>query len=210
MGWVVLVGISAVIAINAYVIHYAAPFLTHTAFEEQRSMQEQLTYDAGIILWASVFMDGTLSPVLQARVDAAIALLQAGTVERILISWDGVEDDVYKETPAMYKYITQHIVDNAQLIVDPAGVTTYDSMRRAKHLYGIERALVFTQAFHLSRSVYIARRLGIDAWGYAVDQYIPPHRKYLVPRELAARVKAWIDVEIWQRWAKYGTKILTH
>jgi len=198
----VLVGAAV---INGYILWYAHPYLVSSVDDER--VQH---FDAGLLLWASVYADWTLSPVLQERADWAIRLVREGIVSWLLVSWDGVEDDRYKETPALYRYVSERIPPERLVLVDPAWITTYDSIWRAKELYWIERVLIFTQWYHLSRSVYIARKLWVDAWGYVVDQGVGNERGVFVPREFAARIKAWFDVELWHSHAKYGTLLRGH
>lgn len=136
--------------------------------------------------------------------------MENGTVEQLLISADGVEDDVYKETPAIYRTLIDNGILSTAIIVDPAGVDTYDSMRRAKELYNLDRVLIFSQWYHLPRSIYIARSLGIDARWRAVDGHDTLDKTYFPIRESIARVKAAMEVEFRHPRAKYGTRIISH
>jgi vancomycin permeability regulator SanA len=51
------------------------------------------------------------------------------------------------------------------VVADPSGLDTYDSCIRARDVYGVRKALVVTQAYHLSRAVALCRTLGIDTEG---------------------------------------------
>ncbi|USN55641.1 MAG: YdcF family protein [Candidatus Peribacteria bacterium] len=124
-------------------------------------------YPYGIILGASVSPDGDLSQALQDRVDAAIAAYNDGVIQKIFVSGD--DQEYYKEVTTIATYLQEHAIDSKDVVLDPYGVDTYDSMRRASHLYGVAKALIFTQQYHLSRSVYLARKLGIHADGFPVD-----------------------------------------
>lgn len=204
MVWGGSVAVAIVILANSVVLREWLPYI--------RSSQEThaLTYPVGIVLGASVRRDGTLSASLQQRVDAAVLAMQNGVVTQLLISGDGVEDDSYKETPAIYKTLLDKGIPSTAIIVDPAGVDTYDSMRRAKELYNLDRVLIFSQGYHLPRSIYIARSLGIDAWWRAVDGHDTPDKTYFPIRESIARVKAAMEVEFRHPWAKYGTRLISH
>lgn len=195
--WVVVVG-------NGLVLRQWLPYI--------RASQDsyEATYPVGIVLGASVKRDGTLSVSLQQRVDAAIVAIKSWLIKQLLISGDGVEDDIYKETPAMYKAIVDAGVSEISIVVDPAGVDTYDSMRRAKEFYKLDRVLIFSQWYHLARSVYIARGLGIDARWWAVDGHDHLDETYFSMREVLARVKAAIEIELLHPRAKYGTQLISH
>lgn len=202
--WWCIVMLGIVVAWNAIVLRQWLPYI--------RASQEsyEMTYPVGIVLWASVKRDGTLSASLQERVDAAIDAIKTWLVKQLLISGDGVEDEIYKETPAMYKAVVDAGVPERVIIVDPAGVDTYDSMRRAKEFYKLDRVVIFSQWYHLARSVYIARGLGIDARGWAVDGHDHADVSYFSMREILARVKAAVEIELIHPWAKYGTRLVSH
>jgi SanA protein len=99
----------------------------------------------------------------------------------------------------MRKYILANApgVDDEAIFMDHAGFDTYDSLYRAKYIFGVDQAIIVTQSFHISRAVYIANSLGIDAVGYAVDEtkYKWALRAKWLLREYISRVKAVMDVE---------------
>src|SRR6185369_10180527 len=120
--------------------------------------------DAAIILGAAVSPNGLLSGVLQDRMDRGIQLYRAKKVKKLLLSGDHGQSS-YDEVTAMGRYALQHGVPAEDIFLDHAGFTTYETMYRARDVFQVRRALVVTQEFHLSRSVYIARSLGLEAWG---------------------------------------------
>ncbi|MBS7527650.1 YdcF family protein [Fusibacter paucivorans] len=150
-----------------------------------------------IILGASVHGD-RLSMVLEDRTLAGIALYQMDDDAKLLLSGDHGEK-YYDEVNAMRKYILANApeVDDRAIFMDHAGFDTYDSLYRAKHIFGVDQAIIVTQSFHISRAVYIAKSLGIDAVGYAVDEtkYKWILRAKWQLRECLSRVKAVMDVE---------------
>lgn len=93
-------------------------------------------------------------------------------------------------------YLKEQGIPATAIIADPHGFDTYDSMRRARYLYDMQQVIIFTQAFHLSRSVYIARRLGIEARGISTDMHTYYDARRFQIRESAARVKAFVEVEL--------------
>lgn len=93
--------------------------------------------------------------------------------------------------------------------MDHAGFDTYDSMFRAKEIFDIKSAIIVTQDFHINRSVYIARNLGINAYGFAVneDMYKESVRFNWKIREILTRVKAFKDILISSNPTYLGEKI---
>ncbi|WP_241665725.1 SanA/YdcF family protein [Prescottella subtropica] len=116
------------------------------------------------IVFGARVADGWPMRFLQGRLDAAVALVRAGTVSVVLVSGDahGHSGD---EIAAMTGYLVAAGVDRWRIVADPYGLDTYDTCVRAARTFGIRRALVVTQTFHLPRTVALARAAGIDADG---------------------------------------------
>ncbi|MBJ6763649.1 YdcF family protein [Myxococcaceae bacterium JPH2] len=128
------------------------------------------------------------SPVLAQRLDAAIALWRQGKVEALLVSADS-SAPFHDETRAMRRYLLERGVPDTAVMGDEAGLSTYDSCLRAHTVFGARRALLVTQRFHLSRALFIANSVGIDAWGVAADEGRPTPWRYTL-RETLSRVLA--------------------
>lgn len=146
--------------------------------------------DAAIVPGAYVFPDGTPSDVLADRLAAALALLRAGKVARILVSGGPAE------AAGMQAWLARHDVPDA--LADPAGLRTWTTMRRADALLGPARVVVCTQRFHLPRSLFLARAAGLDAVGLVADARRYGGAGYNASREACARMRAWLDVA-WSR-----------
>lgn len=158
--------------------------------------------DAVMILGALVYKNGSPSYVLKDRLDYGYELYSLGKAKKILVSGDhGTKG--YDEVNSMKEYLMQKGVPREDIFMDHAGFNTYDSMYRAREIFGIKKLLISTQQFHMSRSIYIARRLGIDAYGYASEDKPYYNMKYLNFRESFARVKAFLDADILKRKPKY-------
>lgn len=123
-----------------------------------------------VVFGAGVRPDGSLSPMLADRVDAAIALYQRGQVARLLMTGDNSTVD-YNEVSAMQRYAVAHGVPAADITLDYAGFSTYESCYRANVIFGLERAVLVTQQFHLPRAVYTCRHLGIEASGLGTTDW---------------------------------------
>ena len=149
----------------------------------------------GLVLGASVRPNKQPSPVLQDRIDVAVLLLRAGRVQKLLLSGDNRESH-YNEVAAMQRSAIAIGANPQELVLDNAGWRTYDSCYRAREIYGVKSLVVITQRFHLSRAVYICKKLGLDVYGLAADSpsYSAPFKLQL--RELGAWVLALIDVRL--------------
>lgn len=148
-----------------------------------------------LVLGAGLLPDGSPSPYLRDRLDDAATLYRSGTVTALLVSGDN-GTTTHDEPTAMRDYLVAHGVPAAQVIRDYAGFDTYDSCVRAKRIFGVSRALVVTQEFHLPRAVFLCRQAGIDAEGVA-DPHPGGVGLRFTLREIPAAVKASWDA-IWE------------
>jgi SanA protein len=160
----------------------------------------------GIVLGASVLPDKSLSPILQARVDAALQAYQQGKIQRFLLSGDHGQDD-YDEVNPMKDYLMARGVPAGDIFMDHAGFDTYDSMIRARDIFKVDRAVVFTQDFHLPRAIYIGRQMDLEINGYVADAPDYKPSGHLVRREWLANIKAWTELHIKQRPTYSGEQI---
>jgi vancomycin permeability regulator SanA len=103
-------------------------------------------------------------PFLAGRLDIAAELVRAGKARAVLVSGDagGRSGD---EVTVMTRYLVDRGVEQRRIVADPHGLDSYDTCARARQVYGIRRALLVSQAFHLPRAVTLCRRLGVDADG---------------------------------------------
>ena len=87
---------------------------------------------------------------------------------KILVSGDNTRDD-YDEVNIMEKYLNNLSVDSSDIIKDYAGISTYDSIYRAKNIFNAKKIVIITQEYHLYRALYIANSLDLDAIGVVAD-----------------------------------------
>lgn len=148
-----------------------------------------------LVLGTMVQSDGTPSPFLTARLEIARRLLAAGRVHAILLSGDNMNPG-YDEPTAMRRWLLGHGVPADRVVLDYAGFDTYDSCARAKRIFGVDRATVVTQSFHLPRAVAVCRRLGIDASGVGDETARADDLRWRISstREYGACVKAMLDL----------------
>lgn len=180
-------------------------FATSSRWVYQR-VEDVPTAPVGIVFGAKVYESGALSPVLEARVRAAVDLYHAGKVRKLLMTGDNGRAS-YDEVTAMKRRAVALGVPAVDVVRDFAGFRTYDSCYRAREIFGVDRAVLVTQAFHLNRAVFLARRLGIDAVGFAAPPGMPDYMiRASERRELLARAAAVSDTLLHRRPKYLGHK----
>ncbi len=149
--------------------------------------------DAIIVLGASVYPDGTPSGILQDRLDDGIALYFAGAAPKIIMSGDNGTES-YNECWAMKRYAIAQGVPSEDVFCDHAGFSTYETMYRARHVFGAERIVVATQTYHLYRALYDAQGVGMEAIGVPSDYGEYTNQSWYDIREVFARTKDFFQV----------------
>lgn len=146
------------------------------------------------------------SPLLQDRLDKAIELYNLGIAPKIIMSGDHGSKD-HDEVNVMKKYAIEKGVPSEDIFMDHAGFSTYDTMYRAKEIFGVNKAVIVTQKYHIFRSVYIANKLGIDAYGVSAEDIKHQYPIYREVREVLARDKDFIKCIIKPKSKYLGEKI---
>lgn len=190
---IILASVIGLVLVIFAVLGLEATFKRQTAGLIYKDISSLPPSETVIILGASVHADGKLSPILQDRVDTAIKLYKSGKVKNFLVTGDHRSDD-YNEVAAMVNYLEKKGIDKTLITSDHAGLDTYDSMYRAGKLFGIQRATVVTQAFHLPRTLFIASNLGFEYYGFAADHQHYQTEYRLKQREKLANFKALWEV----------------
>ncbi len=183
-------GIGLLLVARGWVMLHSRP---HIADSPEKAPAEPVAIVFGAGLWS----DGTPTPILQDRIATAADLYFSGRAQKLLLSGDN-RFVYYNEPEAMRQYALKLGVPNEALVLDYAGRRTYDTCYRAKVIFGVEKALVVTQRYHLYRAVYTCRALGIDATGVVADRRPYPTLPYIYwnLREILATSRALLDVHI--------------
>ena len=151
-----------------------------------------------IVFGAGLQRDGSPSPILRDRVETAAKLYFSGKVEKLLMSGDNRFVD-YNEPGAMRAYAIELGVPEKDIVLDYAGRRTYDTCYRAKYIFGVNTAILVTQAYHLPRALFTCNELGVAADG--VDAKIRTYSRYSRfswnIREIPASLKALWDIWIY-------------
>ena len=147
-----------------------------------------------IVLGSQVSANGTPSLVLAARLDAARRLYQRGKVRAILVTGDNGQVE-YDEVDPMRAWLIARGVPDRKVVGDYAGFDTYSSCVRAVRIFGVSRAIVVTQGYHLPRAVALCRSVGMDAVGVRAANGVGTSMlRQLWLRDQAACVKAAADM----------------
>ena len=128
------------------------------------------------------------------RVEACVALYKAGKIDRILVSGDNSRT-TYDEPTCIKEDLIAAGVPDSVIYLDYAGFRTYDSMVRAKEVFGLSSFTIISQPFHNERALYIATRKGLDVIAFnALDVQLRRWQIRMTVREWLARTKAVMDV----------------
>jgi SanA protein len=146
-----------------------------------------------LVLGASITRSGTLLGVLKERADKAVELYAAGKVSKILVTGDDAAVS-YDEVDPVGRYLMAQGIPKTDIFLDHAGFDTYSSMYRARAVFGVTSVTIVSQPFHLPRAVFIARSLGLNAYGVSAGK----GELFLFNdiREIPATIKAVLDLAL--------------
>ena len=179
-------GIGAVFGVNAYV---QASVQDRILTEEQAAELEEI--DCVLVLGCGLEADGSPSPMLHDRLQQGVALYQKEAAPKLLVSGDHGREE-YDEVNAMKRFAEEQGVPSEDVFMDHAGFSTYESVYRARDIFQVRRMVIVTQEYHLSRALYIAKRLGIEAWGVPADPRTYSGQTARDLREILARDKDFL------------------
>ena len=178
-----LLGTSTLLLVNAHVKGSTrAQILT----SEQAANLEDV--DCIIVLGCLVKADGTPSDMLADRIAVGITLYQNGTSQKLLMSGDHGQKE-YDEVNTRKACAMDAGVPGEDVFMDHAGFSTYETMYRAKEIFGAKKVVIVTQEYHLYRAVYIAKQLGMEAYGVSADLRTYSDQIKRDVREMLARCK---------------------
>lgn len=178
-----ILGICLIFGINAYV---------------KKSVNENIieisnikeNYDAILVLGAGL-KNGKPSPVLKDRLDTAYEAYIKGASSKIIVSGDHGRKN-YDEVNVMKDYLISKGVPSDNIFMDHAGFSTYDTIYRAKEIFLCNKVLIITQEFHIFRSLYIAKKLDLEAEGVSATlRHYSEETKFEL-REILARDKDFV------------------
>lgn len=185
-----LVIIMVVIGLIVLGINFYVKASTKDQIIENGDYSNLKDIDCIIILGAGIWGDSP-SPMLQDRLLQGIDLYEKGVSSKIIMSGDHGREE-YDEVNVMKQYAIDNGVPSEDIFMDHAGFSSYESIYRAKEIFGAKRIVIVTQKYHLYRALHIANSLGIEAYGGGADprQYVGA--MYREIREILARNKDFV------------------
>ncbi len=195
-----VIGLSGVLAINIEVINIGK--LRIISMEEIKTDDE---YDCILILGAGVKGENP-SHMLKERLDTGIEIYNKRLINTFIMSGDHGQIN-YDEVNVMKNYALKEGVSSSDVFMDHAGFSTYDSLYRAKYVFGVKKVLIVTEEYHLYRALYIARMLGIDAYGVDATKDIYYGQTGREIREVLARNKDFFKALIKPKSKYVGSSI---
>ncbi len=183
-------GLAFVIGVNMFIC---------LSTDDRIFLQSEVNFadaDCILVLGAGVRDDGSPSHMLEDRLITAVEIYKNGVCDTFIMSGDHGRVD-YDEVNTMKDYAVSAGVDPDRIFLDHAGFSTYDSLYRAKEIFGAEKVIIVTQKYHLYRALAIADSLGIEAVGVSADIRTYYGQLTRETREIAARVKDFFYM-IWK------------
>ncbi|WP_282695166.1 ElyC/SanA/YdcF family protein [Streptomyces sp. CC208A] len=186
----------AVQAVMAAAVLALAPATwTHTAAAGRlRTTADVPARDVAVVFGAGL-RKGRPTPYLAHRLDTAAELYRTGKVKVLLVTGDNSRTE-YDEPSAMRAYLADRGVPDEKVVSDYAGFDTWDSCVRARKIFGVDRAVLVTQDFHVKRAVALCERAGVSSYGVGVAEPRDVTWYYGTVRELFASGKAALDAAV--------------
>lgn len=179
-----IAGAAVLLGINFYVRGNASKYILSP------DEASQLNADCIIVMGAGV-SDGVPSPMLEDRLLEGISLWESGASQKILMSGDHGREE-YDEVNVMKQFAIDRGVPSSDVFMDHAGFSTYETMYRARDVFSAKKVVIVTQQYHLYRAIYVARQLGLEAYGVASDPREYAGQPVREAREILARVKDFV------------------
>ena len=171
---IIILFLLTIIGINYYVI-----LSTKNQIDNKNIQADYI-----IVLGAGI-KNNRPSPMLEDRLTTAIELYNKGRSNKILVSGDHENDD-YDEVTVMKNYLLDKGIPIDDIYIDSLGLSTYDSIYRAKEVYNINSAIVVTQKYHLYS-------MNLDYYGVSSDKRIYHGQGKREIREILARNKDFVN-----------------
>ncbi len=194
-----IAGILLIAGLNLWVMGNAGSLIYDTPSDDESHDGEKFfpfseSHDCIIVLGAGLW-DDKPSPMLKDRLEKGISLYKAGAAPKLLMSGDHGRTG-YNEVQVMKQYTIDAGVPSEDIFMDHAGFSTYESMIRARDIFGVTSPIVVTQKYHLYRAVYIGKSLGIPCLGVATDDFAYGGQFYRSLRECIARCKDVLTTQL--------------
>lgn len=178
-----ILGIAALLGINA-----AVKGTVKDKILTSQQASELDGVDCILVLGCYVHENGVPSDMLHDRLQMGVELYDLGAAPKLLMTGDHGRED-YDEVDAMKTFAVDAGIPSENVFMDHAGFSTYESMYRARDIFQAKKIIIVTQEYHLYRAIYIAEKLGLEAYGVASDYRGYSGQTMRDAREILARVK---------------------
>lgn len=182
-GALALLGILCVLGLNLWVTVSTSDQI-HELSDNTVSSD---SYDCILVLGAGL-RDGEPSLMLKDRLDKAVSCYEQGLAPKILMSGDHGRTG-YNEVQVMKQYAVDAGIPSSDIFMDHAGFSTYESLVRARDIFGLKKPVVITQKYHIYRALFIGNQLNLDCTGVPTDNFPYGGKAYRTLREYLARCK---------------------
>lgn len=155
-----------------------------------------------IIHGAGLNKDGSPTPLLKQRIDKAILLYHKCHERPLLIPSGGQgADEIVSESESMKRYLLDKGIEESAILKEDRSTTPYENLYNVKELLDARenghpyKCLFVTNNYHVLRTAFYSRKLGINAQGvgcHTARYYLPSAfiREYVA---VMARLK-WLDI----------------
>lgn len=181
-----LLGAVFALSINAYVVNSTKKQILSADAAAALS-----DVDCILVLGCYVHPNGQPSAMLHDRLQQSVDLYDAGAAPKLLMSGDHGQVR-YDEVSAMKQFALDAGVPSADVFMDHAGFSTYESLYRARDIFGAKKIIIVTQEYHLHRALYIANALGLEAYGVSSNPRNYSGQLMRDIREILARNKDFL------------------
>ncbi len=147
--------------------------------------------DCILVLGCGVWENNQPSHMLEDRLKRSIELYNAGASPKLLMSGDHGREE-YDEVNVMKQFAIDAGIPSEDIFMDHAGFSTYESLYRAKAIFGAQRIIIVSQEYHLYRALYIANQLGLEAYGINANYRNYQNQSAMDTREVLARCKDFV------------------
>ena len=152
-------------------------------------------HKVGLLLGTNPYLkNGNPNKYFTYRIEAAVALYEAGKIQYILVSGDNHKLG-YNEPEEMKQALISKGVPEDRIVLDYAGFRTLDSVVRAKEVFGNEQFIIISQQFHNERALFLALHNDIKAVGFNAQDVTAYYGFKTRLREYLARTKLFLDLQ---------------
>ncbi len=187
----VLISLGVLAALALFGINSYVQLSTGDYYISKEAAAELENVDCVLVLGCGVWDNGQPSHMLEDRLKRSIELYQLQAAPKLLMSGDHGREE-YDEVNVMKQSAMDAGIPSEDIFMDHAGFSTYESLYRAKEIFGAKRIIIISQDYHLYRALYIAHSLGLEAWGVDANYRNYQNQSAMDTREILARCKDFV------------------